>query len=116
MVRNVRVKIASATALLVSWDALYVSYLSHYTIYYRAKKFNMIFDEFTKEVLSTSTRDIVNIRELTEGMQHHFQVTASLKIDGETYEGEKSVPDMKMFGKALIHIHMSFLDTVMILV
>ena len=100
MVRNVRVKIASATTLLVSWDALNVSYLSHYTIHYRAKKFNMIFDEFTKEVLSTSTRGIVDIRELTEGMQHHFQVTASLKIDGEMYEGEKSVPDMKMFGMA----------------
>ena len=100
MVRNVRVQIANATALLVSWDALNVSYLSHYTIYYKAKKLNMIFDEFTKVVLSTSTRDIVNIRELTEGMQHHFHVTASLEIDGETYEGEKSVPDMKMFSKA----------------
>ena len=98
MVRNVRVKIVNATALLVSWDALNASYLHYYTIYYSAKKLDIVFDEFAKKVPPTSTSDIVNIRELTAGMQHHFQVTASLKIADEVYEGEKSIPDMKMFG------------------
>lgn len=98
MVSNVKVKIVNATALLVSWDALNVSYLHHYTIYYSAKEVDIVFDEFAKKVPPTSTSDIVNIRESTAGVEHQFQVTASLKIADEVYEGEKSVPDMRMFG------------------
>ena len=87
MVRNVMVKAASATALLVSWDALKVSYLSHYTIYYSAFSplLNKVVDTLTKEVPSTSTSDVVNIRELRAGVEHQFQVTASLEIEGEVH-------------------------------
>ena len=37
-------KIVNATALLVSWDALNASYLHYYTIYYSAKKLDIVFD------------------------------------------------------------------------
>ena len=102
MVSNVTVKASNATALLVSWDALQDSYLSHYTIYYSAFSplLSKVVDKFTKVVSSTKTSDIVNIRELRAGVEHEFQVTASLDIEGKVYEGVKSVPAKMMFGKA----------------
>ena len=101
IVRNVSVTTANATALLVSWDALKKSYLSHYTIYYSAfsKELNKVLDTFTKVIPLTNTTDIVNIKELTAGVRHEFQVTATLEIDGELYEGEKSVAVTLVFGK-----------------
>ena len=101
IVRNVSVTTANATALLVSWDALQKSHLSHYTIYYNAfsKELNKVLDTFTKVIPLTNTTDIVNIRELTAGVRHEFQVTATLEIDGELYEGEKSVAVTLVFGK-----------------
>ena len=102
MVSNVTVKAANATALLVSWDALQDSYLSNYTIYYSAFSplLNKVVDKFTKAIPFTKTSEIVNIRELRAGVEHEFQVTASLEIDGEVYEGVKSVPAKMVFGKA----------------
>ena len=101
MVRNVMVKATSATALLVSWDVLKVSYLSHYTIYYSAFSplLSKVVDTLTKVVPSANTSDIVNIRELTAGVKHQFQVTASLEIDGEVYEKMIFMPAMLLFGK-----------------
>ena len=101
MVRNVKVTTANATALLVSWDALNVSYLSHYTIYYSAfsSLLNKVVDNFTKVIPSTNTSDIVNIRELTAGVEHQFQVTASLEIDEEVYEKMIFMSAMLLFGK-----------------
>ena len=98
MVRNVMVKAANATALLVSWDALKTLYLTHYTIYYSAF-LNKVVHNFTKVVPSTKTSEIVNIRELRAGVEHEFEVTASLKVDEEVYDG-KPVSYMKIFGKA----------------
>ena len=92
------VKAANATALLVSWDALKTLYLTHYTIYYSAF-LNKVVHNFTKVVPSTKTSEIVNIRELRTGVEHEFEVTASLEIDGEVYEGVKSVPAKMVFGK-----------------
>ena len=98
---NVTVKVANATALLVSWDALQDSYLSHYTIYYSAFSplLSKVVDKFTKVISSANTSDIVNIRELRAGVEHQFQVTASLEIEGKVYEGVKSVPAKMVFGK-----------------
>ena len=95
-------KAANATALLVSWDALQDSYLSHYTIYYSAFSplLNKVVDQFKKVVPSTNTSDIVNIRELTAGVEHQFQVTAPLEIDGRVFEREKPAPAIRVFGKA----------------
>ena len=102
MVSNVTVTTTNATALLVSWDALQDSYLSHYTIYYSAFSplLNKVVDKFTKVISSTNTAEIVNIRELRAGVEHQFQVTASLEIEGKVYEGVKSVPAKMVFGKA----------------
>ena len=102
MVSNVTVMTTNATALLVSWDALQDSYLSHYTIHYSAFSplLSKVVDQFKKEIPSTSTSDIVNIRELTAGVEHQFQVTASLEIDGRVFEREKPAPAIRVFGKA----------------
>ena len=106
MVRNVRVKIANATALSVSWDSLKTLYLSNYTIYYSAfEKLNKVVDNFTKVILPPKTYEIVNIRELRAGVEHKFQVTASLKVDEEVYDGEKPVSAEKEFGKACMTTH-----------
>ena len=93
MVRNVRVTTTNATALLVSWDALQDSYLSHYTIYYSAfsPPLGKDVDKFTKVISSANTAEIANIRELRTGVKHQV-TTASLKVDGELYEGVKPVP------------------------
>ena len=102
MVRNVRVRIANATALLVSWDALQVSHVLHYTIYYTAvsKELNQVVDTSTKVVPSTNTSDIINVREFTAGVEHQFQVTASLEIEEVVYERMVFMPAIFLFGKA----------------
>ena len=99
---------ANATALLVSWDALKVSYLSHYTIYYSAFSplLNKVVDTRTKVILSTNTSEIVNIRELRAGVEHQFQVTASLEIDGEVYEKMIFMSAMLLFGKNYVYTWM----------
>ena len=108
MVRNVRVTTANATALLVSWDALKVSYLSHYTIYYSAFSplLNKVVDTLTKVIPSTNTSDTVNIRELTAGVEHQFQMTASLEIEGEVYEKMIFMSAMLLFGKNYVYTWM----------
>ena len=102
VVRNVTVTTANATALLVSWNALQDSYLSHYTIYYSAFSplLSKVVDQFKKEIPSISTSEIVNIRELRAGVEHQFQVTAPLELDGRVFKREKSVPAIRVFGKA----------------
>ena len=52
-------------------------------------------------VPSTRTSDVVVIRELTAGVEHQFQVTASLEVQGEVYERERSFLTEIIFGKAL---------------
>ena len=96
------VRAANATALMMSWDPLQDSYLSHYTIYYSAfsPPLGKVVDSFTKVISSNRTSDIVNIRELRAGVEHEFQVTASLEIEGVVYEGVKSVPAKMVIGKA----------------
>ena len=100
----------NATALLVSWDALQDLYLSHYTIYYTAFSplLNKVVDKFTKVIPFTKTSEIVNIRELGTGVEHEFQVTASLKVNGELYEGVKPVPAKIVFGKTRVCIMVLF--------
>ena len=100
MVRSVTVKVANATALLVTWDGLKTLYLSNYTIYYSAFFEKQVVDNFTKVIPPPKTYEIVNIRELRAGVEHKFQVTASLKVDEKVYDGEKPVSAEKEFGKA----------------
>ena len=99
---NVTVMTVNASALSVSWGALENSYLSHYTVYYSAFSLRLgkVVKKFKKKVPPTSTSDIVNIRELTAGVEHEFQVTASLEIEGVVYEGEKSKPEKMKLGTA----------------
>ena len=101
----VRVKVVNATALLVSWDALKISH--HYTIYYSAfsPELFKVVDESTTVVPSTRMSDIVVIRELTAGVEHQFQVTASLEVQGEVYESGQSIPTKIVFGKIIYSYH-----------
>ena len=104
---NITVKAANATALLVSWDALQDSHLSHYTIYYsallskvaRSEDRKKIVKKFKKDVPSTKTSDIVNIRELRVGVEHEIHVTSSLEIEGKVYEGDKYESKKTKLGK-----------------
>ena len=98
-------KVVDSTALLVSWDAIKNSH--HYTIYYSAfspELFKAV-DESTTVVPSTRMSDIVVIRELTAGVEHQFQVTASLEVQGEVYESGKSIPTKIVFGKIIYSYH-----------
>ena len=99
----VRVKVVNATALLVSWDALRNTH--HYTIYYSAfsPELFKVVEELTIVVPSTRTSDIVVIRELAAGVEHQFQVTASLVVQGEMYESSKSIPRKIVIGKGYIN-------------
>jgi len=95
----VRVKVVNATALLVSWDALRNTH--HYTIYYSAfsPELFKVVDESKIVVPSTRTSDTVVVRELTAGVEHQFQVTASLEVQGEMYESGKSILTKIVIGK-----------------
>ena len=103
------VRAANATGLLVSWDPLQDSYLSHYTIYYSAfsPPLGKVVDRFTKVIPSTKTSDTVNIGVLRAGVEHEFQVTASLEIEGVVYEGVKSVPAKMVIGKAQADVYLT---------
>ena len=101
----VRVKVVNATALLVSWDALRNAH--HYTIYYSAfsPELFKVVEELTMVVPSTRTSDIVVIRELAAEVEHQFQVTASLVVQGEMYESGKSILTKTVIGKGYINLH-----------
>ena len=101
----VRVKVVNATAMLVSWDALRNAH--HYTIYYSAfsPELFKVVDELTIVVPSTRTSDIVVIRELAAELEHQFQATASVVVQGEVYESRKSIPRNIVIGKGYINLH-----------
>ena len=95
MVSNVSVQVTNATTLMVSWDLVGQSRwnIHHYTNYYNAFSpvLYKVVDESTVEIPPNKTSEAVVIRELEAGVEHRFQVTASLEIQGEVYEGEKSL-------------------------
>ena len=82
---------------------------THYTIYYSAfsPPLGKIVDRFTKVISFNRTSDNVNIRKLTAGVEHEFQVTASLEIEGVVYEGVKSVPAKMVIGKAQAEVYLT---------
>ena len=75
----------------------YIYLITPSTTVHFLKKINKVVDTFTKVIPLTNTSDI---REFTAGVRHEFQVTATLKIDGELYEGEKSVAVTLVFGES----------------
>jgi len=87
----------------VSWDALRNAH--HYTIYYSAFSPELFKDieELTMVVPSTRTSDIVVIRELAAGVEHQFQVTASVEVHEEMYESGKSILTKIVFGEGYIN-------------
>ena len=104
----VRVKVVNATALLVSWEALFRD-THHYTVYYSAfsPELFKVIDESKIVVPSTRTSDTVLIRELTAGVEHQFQVTSSIEVQEEIYERKISFLTTNskiIFGKALYTI------------
>ena len=112
MVSNVSVKVTNATILTVSWDLVGQSRwnIHHYTIYYStfSPVLYKVVDESTVEVLSNKIFETVVIRELEAGVEHRFQVTASLEIQGDVYEGERSLlteDSRTVFGKPDGHLN-----------
>jgi len=99
----VKVKVVNATALLLSWDT--VRNTHHYTIYYSAFSLELfkVAEELTMVVPSTRTSDIVVIRELAAGVEHQFQVTASVEVQGEMYESGKSILTKIVIGKGYVN-------------
>ena len=99
---NVKIQVTNATTLLVSWDqSLWTTY---YTLYYSAFSpvLYKVVDESTIVIPSNKTYAAVVVRELAAGIEHWFQVTASVETQGEVCEGEKSMltEDSKIiFGK-----------------
>ena len=111
MVSNVSVQVINATMLMVSWGLVGQSHwtIHHYTIYYSAFSpvLHKVIDESTIEILPNKISEAVVIRELEAGVEHRFQVTASLEIQGEVYEGEKSIlteDSRVVFGKPTEHM------------
>ena len=94
MVSIMSVQVTNTTILMVSWDLVGQSRwtIHHYTIYYSAFSpvLYKVIDESTIEIPPNKTSEAVVIREREAGVEHRFQVTASLVINGEVYEGEKS--------------------------
>ena len=112
MVSNVSIRVTNATMLMVSWALVGQLHwnIHHYTIYYSAFSpvLYKVVDESTTETNKTS--EAVVIRELEAGVEHQFQVTASLEIQGYVFEGEKSLltEDSRIvFGKLASHMNTS---------
>ena len=112
MVSNVSIQVTNATMLTVSWDLVGQSHwnIHHYTIYYSASSpvLYKVVDESTIETPPNKTSETVVIRELEAGVEHRFQVTASLEIQGDVYEGERSllIEDSRtVFGKPDGHLN-----------
>jgi len=104
----VRVKVVNATALVVSWDALRDTH--HYNIYYSAfsPELFKVVDGSKIVVPSTRTSDIVIIREFAAGVEHQFQVTSSVEVQGGIYERKKSfltAYSKIVFGETLYNIY-----------
>ena len=99
---NVKIQVTNATTLLVSWDQSLWN--THYTLYYSAFSpvLYRVVDESTTVIPSNKTYAAVVVRELAAGIEHRFQVTASVEPQGKVCEGEKSMltEDSKIiFGK-----------------
>ena len=112
MVSNVSIQVTNATMLMVSWDLVGQSRwnIHHYTIYYSAFSpvLYKVVDESTIETPPNKTSETVVIRELEAGVEHRFQVTASLEIQGDVYEGERSLlteDSRTVFGKPDGHLN-----------
>ena len=88
VIGNVKIQVTNATALLVSWDQS--PWSTHYTLYYSAfsPALYKVIDESTTVIPSNKTYATVVIRELAAGIEHWFQVTASVETQGEVCEGE----------------------------
>jgi len=56
-------------------------------------------------VPSTRTSDIVVIRELAAEVEHQFQVTASLVVQGEMYKSRKSILTQIVICKGYVNLH-----------
>ena len=98
--------------LMVSWDHVGQPCFNihHYAIYYSAFSpvLYKVVDESTIEVLSNKTSEAVVIRELEAGVEHWFQIAASLEINEKVYEGERSLlnEDARIvFGKPESHLN-----------
>ena len=98
-------KVVNATTLLAQWTALKLETLSisFYTVYYE------IFSEEQNQTAGTvrsfpndTTSFLLDVRDLTPGLQHQFRVTASVDIEGEVIEGEASEYAI-VFGKLVSH-------------
>ena len=91
VVRNVKLQVTNATALLVPWDRSLWS--THYTLYYSAFSpvLYKVVDELTTVIPANKTSAAVVIRELAAGIEHRFQVAGSIETQEEVCEGEKSM-------------------------
>ena len=91
VIRNVKLQVINATTLLVSWDQSLWS--THYTLYYSAFSpvLYKVVDKLTTMIPSNKTSAAVVIRELEAGIEHRFQVAASIETREEVCEGEKSM-------------------------
>ena len=104
-VEGLSVKVVNATALLAQWTALELETLSisFYTVYYGtfSEEQNQTAVAL-RSVPNDTTSFLLDVRDLTPGLQHQFRVTASVDIEGEVIEGEASEYAI-VFGKLVSH-------------
>ena len=91
----------STAALLAQWTAPELESLSisFYTVYY--KTFSEEHNQTAvalHPVPNDTTSFLLDVRDLTPGLQHQFRVTASVDIEGEVIEGDASEHAI-VFGK-----------------
>ena len=98
-------KLVNATALLAQWSTLELETLSisFYTVYYGtfSEEQNQTAVAL-RSVPNDTTSFLLDVRDLTPGLQHQFRVTASVDIEEEVIEGEASDYAI-VFGKLVSH-------------
>ena len=84
-------EVVNATVLLAQWTALKLETLSisFYTVYYETFSEEQNQTAVTlRSVPNDTTSFLLDVRDLTPGLQHQFRVTASVEREGEVIEGE----------------------------
>lgn len=112
---NVQASVVNATAISLSWNVSLSHGLnvSHFNIHYKAvvNDSDQVIDEFTTKRSKSSTNAVVLIRDFTPQLQHQFQVSMAIAIEGKgLYVAKKSAMTMrstvtygKHMGKCAIH-------------
>ena len=112
---GVGVSAEDANTVRLSWQPVTVLEweVSHYTLYHtvRHTRLDKTVQHYTKSLSNTLTSDPLTLIDTDTKYEHIFQLTASIQVEGEEFESEKSIALTFQFGKtiacSIIELHVN---------